>query len=317
MPDKKIIVVFGATGAQGGSVVKSILSDSKLKEQWHVRGVTRDVTKPSAKALKDLGAEPVVADLNDTASLKKVVEGAYAVFAVTNYWEFQDASVEVRQGKAIADVAKEAGVQHFIWSSLLDIKELSNGVLPNVYHFDSKAEVERYIRSTDLPATFLLLGFYASNLPGQMFSKGPDGNWAVNMPVPESSLVPIIDTKEDTGKFVKGILLNRDKTLGKRVLAAENYYTFVQIVEDFKELFPEAGKTARFNQISEDTYKGYLQSAGMSAVVAQELLENMRLLNEFGYYGKESLDFSHSIVTDKLTTWKEHAKNTQAFASLK
>ncbi|PVH69716.1 putative NmrA-like family domain-containing protein 1 [Cadophora sp. DSE1049] len=316
MSDKKVIVVFGATGAQGGSVVKSLLTDSKLKEQWHVRAVTRDITKPAAKALKDLGAEPVVADLNDAASLKKVVEGAYAVFAVTNYWEFQDAAIEIKQGTAIADAAKEAGVQHFIWSSLPHVTELSKGALPNVYHFDSKADVEKYIRSIDLPATFLLLGFYASNLDTQLFTKGQDGAYAIHMPFPGSALAPVIDTQEDTGKFVKGILLNREKTLGKQILAAEKYYSFDEIVADFREVFPNAGKTARFTQIPDDMYRGFIQSIGMSAVVAQELLENMKLMDQFGYYGKEPLDFSHSILVDKLTTWKEHAKKALAYADL-
>jgi len=153
-----------------------------------------------------------------------------------------------------------------------------------------------------LPATFLLLGFYATNLTkDHMFSKGPDGNWAINFPVPGTAKAPIIDTVEDTGKFVKGILLNREKTLGKRVLAAENYYTFNEIVEQFKELYPEAGKTARFNEIPHEAFKGYLQSAaGMNETVSQEMLENMRLLNEFGYYGGESLDFSHSVCISKM-----------------
>lgn len=106
MASKKVIVVFGATGAQGGSVVQSILSDPKLKESWAVRGVTRDVTKPSAKKLESLGAETVAANLNDVESLKSALKGAYGVFAVTNFWESQSAEVEKKQGTAIADAAK-------------------------------------------------------------------------------------------------------------------------------------------------------------------------------------------------------------------
>lgn len=103
---KKLLVVFGATGGQGGSVVKSILSDPKMRESWKVRGITRDVTKPSAKALETQGAETIAADMNDASTLKKALDGAYAVFAVTNYWEKMSMEVEVRQGKAIADIAK-------------------------------------------------------------------------------------------------------------------------------------------------------------------------------------------------------------------
>lgn len=106
MASRKLITVFGATGAQGGSVVKSLLSDPKLKESWTVRGVTRDIAKPSAKKLEALGAETIAADLNDAGSLKAAVKGAFAVFAVTNFWESQSAEAERKQGTAIADAAK-------------------------------------------------------------------------------------------------------------------------------------------------------------------------------------------------------------------
>lgn len=144
MASKKLLVVFGATGAQGGSVAKAVLADPKMRESWAVRGITRDTSKPPAKELKELGAEvvsvslsfwsfniscggwvaraqhwtggkdkekttnqnPFQADLNDPSTLKPALEGAYAVYAVTNYWEKADANVEMQQGKAIADEAK-------------------------------------------------------------------------------------------------------------------------------------------------------------------------------------------------------------------
>ncbi|RAL61768.1 hypothetical protein DID88_002832 [Monilinia fructigena] len=220
MASKKVIVVFGATGAQGGSVVQSILSDPKLKESWAVRGVTRDVTKPSAKKLESLGAETVAANLNDVESLKAALKGAYAVFAVTNFWENQSAEVEKKQGTAIADAAKEAGVQHFIWSSLLNITELSKGALPKRHSF--------------------LPGFYMSNIPA-------------------SAPVPLLATVEDTGKFVKGILLNREKVLGKRIYGATKYYTLTEILNEFKEQFPVAGEGAENVELPhDDVYKGIL-----------------------------------------------------------
>lgn len=186
-------------------------------------------------------------------------------------------------------------MQHFIWSSLVNVKELSKGVLPNVYHFDSKARVEDYIRSTNLPASFVYLGVYMSFIPGQAFRPGPDGNWTLALPVPGTATPPLIDTAEDLGKFVKGILVNREKTLGKRVLAAWDYHSFDKMVEDFKELYPEAGKNAHYAQLPHDMWKGFLIGAGQSETVAQEMLENFRLIDEFGYYGKESLEFSHSV----------------------
>jgi uncharacterized protein YbjT (DUF2867 family) len=318
MSDKKLIVVFGATGAQGGSVVQSILSDPKLKQSWAVRGVTRDVTKPSAKALEALGAETVAADLNDASSLQAALKGAYAVFAVTNFWESVNPEVEKKQGFAIADAAKEVGVQHLIWSSLLNVTELSKGVLSKVAHFDAKADIEVYIKKIGVPATFFMPGFYMSNLPGQSLLQMPgDTKWKLAMPIPASSPVPLIAAAEDTGKFVKGILLNREKVLGKRIYGATNYYTLEKILEEFKEQYPIASEGAEHVELPHEVYKGILGSMGMNADIQEELLQNMRLLNEFGYYGGDSLDESHSILVDKLTTWKEFMAKSPVFAELK
>jgi len=318
MATKKVLVVFGATGGQGGSVVRSILGDSKLKETWTVRGITRDVSKPSAKALEELGAETVAANLNDAATLKSALKGAYAVFAVTNFWESRSADVEKKQGQDIADAAKEAGVQHFVWSSLLNITELSKGVLSKVSHFDSKAAVETYIRKIGIPATFFIPGFYMSNLPGGMFRQVPPNNvWTLALPIPTNTPVPLLDTVDDTGKFVKGILLNREKTLGKRIYGATDYYTVDQIAKEFKEVFPEAGKETKAVELPHEVFKGNLAKAGLPEESQEELLQNMRLMSEFGYYGGAKLDESHEILVDKLTTWKEYMQKAKPFAGLK
>ncbi|TDZ32055.1 NmrA-like family domain-containing protein 1 [Colletotrichum spinosum] len=315
---QKIITVFGATGLQGGSVVNIFLSDPKLKSEWAVRGVTRDTTKDSSKALAARGVEVVSADLNDKASLVEAVKGSHTVFAVTNYWEKLDKDLEVQQGKNIADAAEEVGVQHFIFSSLLDVNKLSKGVLADVYHFDSKAAVEEYIRTLSLPATFFLHGFYMSNFPGGMLRQTPPDNaWALSLPIPSSSPIPLFDAPADTGKFVKGIVLNREKVLGKRVLAATAYTTAGEAVEVFKKVYPEAGSNARYNELPHEVFLGIMKGQGMPDFVALEMLQNMRLLNEFGYYDGAELDESHALVEDKLTTWEEHVKNAKAFAELK
>lgn len=236
--------------------------------------------------------------MNDVATLKAAMKGAYAVFAVTNYWESRSADVEMKQGKAVADAAKDVGVQHFVWSSLLDITKLSKGALPNVKHFDSKAHIEAYIREIGIPASFFLPGFYMSNVPGGMMRQLPPNNdWTMGLPIPTSSPVPLLDTADDTGKFVKGILLNREKALGKRIYGATDYYTVEEIVKEFKEVFPEAGKTAKAVELPHEVFKGALAKGGMPEESQEELLENMRLMHEFGYYGGASLDESHSVST--------------------
>lgn len=234
-------------------------------------------------------------------------------------------------------ISQEAGVEHFIFSSLLNVTELSGGKLPKVSHFDSKAAIEAYTRSIGIPASFFLPGLYMSNLPGGMFRQLPPNNaWTLGLPIPTSTPIPLLDTKDDTGKFVKGILLNREKALGKRIYGATNYYTVAEIVKEFQEQYPESGKDAQAVELPQQVFKGILMGAGTPEESAEELLQNMRLMNEFGYYGGADLKESHEVslptttqylrgsanyelqvLVDKLTTWKEFMAKAEAFANLK
>lgn len=158
---------------------------------------------------------------------------------------------------------------------------MSKGVLKHVTHFDSKAAVEAYIRSIGIPASFFMPGFYMSNLPGGMLRQLPPNNdWALSLPIPTSSQIPLLDTAEDTGKFVKGILLNREKSLGERIYGATDYYTMDEIVKQFQDTFPEAGKNAKAVELPHAVFKGILAKAGRPEVAQEELLQNMRLMNE-------------------------------------
>ncbi|KAF3358486.1 hypothetical protein VDGD_07180 [Verticillium dahliae] len=316
MAAKKIIAVFGATGQQGGSVVSAILQDAKLSSEWSVRAVTRDTTKESAKKLAAQGAETVQADLSDKKSVVQAIAGAEAVFAVTNYWESLNAELEVKQGKDIADAAKETGVKHLIWSSLMDVKKLTNGKLPHVYHFDGKAAVEEHTRSLGIPATFFMAGFYMTNIPGQALRADPPAHvWTLALPMPESAPIPVFDIT-DTGKVVKSILQNKEKVLGKRVLGAYKYMTPKELLEEFKAVFPEAGKDATFLSLPHTAYTDILKGMGLPDFAAEEWLENMRLMDEGGYYGGASLDESHALLEEPLTSWKEFIAKAPAFKDL-
>ncbi|KAH7408988.1 NmrA-like family protein [Cadophora sp. MPI-SDFR-AT-0126] len=308
---KKIIAVIGATGGQGGSVINTLLSSPKTSSEWAIRGITRDASKESSKKLASRGVEVVTGDVNSKESMLAAFKGAYAVFAVTNYWETLDQNLEIQQGKNIADAALESGVQHFIWSSLRNVKQMTNGKLPNVHHFDSKAAVESYIRTSlpTLPTTYLLAGLYMSNIPGQWLrpSPQPPHNYTLSLPVPSSSPVPLFATLSDTGKLVKGILNHREETLGKRVLAATKYYTLDEMLEGARGYY----------EVDRETYLGWMTGAGLPEFAAVELYENMRLLAEGGYYGGEGLEWSHSLVDEPLTTWEEYIKSSEAFKDLK
>ncbi|KAI4135266.1 MAG: hypothetical protein LQ347_000814 [Umbilicaria vellea] len=314
---KKVLVVFGATGLQGGSIIEQVLADPKASSQFSIRGITRDPSKPAAKELTAKGVECVAADLEDKASLRKALEGAYAAYAVTNFWEKFSAELEVQQGKNVADVAKEVGLQHLVWSSLPNVTKLSGGALSKVHHFDSKAEVEEYIRQIGVPATFFMPGFYMSNIPGKSFAPNPEnGTYRFALPIPANSPMPLFATGYDTGKFVKAILLNREKCLGKHVLGATDYYTPEQIVEQFKEVKPNAGRGATYAELPPEVFKGFLGKTGMAEPVQEEMLQNMQLMPQFGYYFGASLKETHDLVGGGLTTWKEFAAKSPAWKDL-
>jgi hypothetical protein len=191
---------------------------------------------------------------------------------------------------------------------------VSNGVLAHVYHFDSKALVEDYIRTLPVPATFLLPGFYMSNFStGDMLREAAPGSYVLALPVPPTAPVPLLDAARDTGKFAKAVVLlaaddaRRPDVLGRRVLAAAAYTTPQDLVRAFRTACPGAADV-RFVRLGHDEYRDALLGAGLPGFAAEELLQNMRLLDEFGYYGGEGLEESLAIVEDKLTSWEEFCK---------
>lgn len=213
--------------------------------------------------------------MHDPASLSAALKESYAVFAVTNYWEKMDAKAEEEQGRTIADVAKEQGVQHYIWSTLNDISKSSKGLLKEVHHFDAKARVDAYIKEVGIPTTFYLPGVYMSNFPSQGIRKNPKtGIYELGLPVATDTKIPLLDTEHDIGKFVKAILLNREKFLGKRILGAENYYSISEIMEIFSQVKPVDGKGARAITVPDEVYKAGLSAAGMPPFIQEELVQN-------------------------------------------
>ncbi|KAF7548936.1 hypothetical protein G7Z17_g6728 [Cylindrodendrum hubeiense] len=292
----KLITVFGATGVQGGSVIRSILGDAALSKEYKIRAITRDTSKPAAKALEAQGVEVVSADMSSAEQAAPAVEGAHTVFLITNFWESTSEEVEVGQGRAVTDASKAAGVKHLIFSSLLNTTEISGGRLPNITHFVGKSRIEQYIRDSGVPATFVLPGLYMSNM-FTMINKGADGNYALALPVDSvKAQVPLFDAGGDTGKFVKAAIEQYPNYVNKRIYAATEYYTPAQMASEFAEVI---GKPTVSVQVPSEVFKSFLP-----APVAQEMLENMLLLEDPGYYAKADLTESVSLVSEKPTTWK-------------
>ncbi|RHZ62451.1 NmrA/HSCARG family protein [Aspergillus thermomutatus] len=299
-----LITVFGATGNQGGSVIKHILEDPQLSKEYKIRGITRDTSKKSAQVLAKKGVEVVSADLNSVESLTNALKGTHTIFLVTNYWETANGDIEYSQGKNVTDVAKNIGVSHIIFSSLPHVAEATNGRLSHVPHFDSKANIEKYIKKSGLKNTIVLPGYFMSNLT-QMITKGQNGVYQLFYPVDgEKAKFPLFDAAEDTGLFVRAALKNLDKLEGKHVLEATAYYTPVEIVDTFSKV---TGKKAAFVRVTPEQYKASLPEA-----VAQEYLENHLFVEDPGYFLGESLDDSLKLLDSKPTTWAEFVKKNAA-----
>ncbi|RDW72308.1 NmrA/HSCARG family protein [Aspergillus mulundensis] len=297
----KLLTVFGATGNQGRSVINTVLADPVLSKEYKIRGITRDVSKPDAKALIDKGVEVVSADTSSIDSLVAALSGSSTVFLVTNPSFAENSDAEFQQGKNIADAAKQAGVQHLVFSSLLNVIESTGGHLKNVPHFDQKAQVEQYIRDLGIPATFVLPGYFMSNYVSMgLLRKGEDGVYTLAYPVNEGSQFPLVDIEADFGKYVATALKNPTKLQGVQILAATDYYTPTRILKEFEEV---TGHKTRFVQIDYETYKSF-----MPGYLGLEMLENHLFIEEPGYFLGRSLKESQALVADagfRLTTWKE------------
>ncbi|TVY35698.1 NmrA-like family domain-containing protein [Lachnellula occidentalis] len=311
MSNKKLLVVFGATGNQGGSVISSILNDPTTAAQFEIVGVTRDPSKPAAVALAARGVKPVKA--NDKESLRLVVRNAYAVFAVTNWQEVMNKEREIQQGKNIADVAKEFNVQHLIWSSLPNVSKISNNKYTKVLHFDSKAVVEEYIRSLGIPATFLHLGIFMNFLLSNIIPTS-EGAKSYNLafPFPASTKIPLISVNKDTGAYVKHILLNRETFLGRQVSAGENEYTMSEIVSILRNVGDvDISLPANY---TEDDFKRRLAAVGVPGFFQEDLAENMKYIHEFGFFGGRKLD--NDILPEPLETFEEFVAKSPEIAAL-
>ena len=274
----KLFTVFGATGAQGGSVVNVIFGHPKLSTHFKIRAITRDPSSSKAQALADKGVEPVKANLDEASSLQDAIKGSYAVFAVTNYWDKASKSVEVAQGKAIADACKAVGVHHLIWSCLPNVTKLSSGKLTRVEHFDGKAEVADYIESIKgdgMVATYFMPGFYMSNLN----RKEQEGVLTLAYPWDaDDTHVPLLDTAEDSGKFVAGMLeADAQSVNGRYVHAVSEWLTPKEIALAYTKA---TDREVKFQPVPAEVFQGFLPKP-----VAEELTENMVLVKDYSYYG--------------------------------
>ncbi|AIE84000.1 NmrA/HSCARG family protein [Fimbriimonas ginsengisoli] len=258
MSESKIITVFGATGAQGGGLVRAILDDPE--GGFKARAVTRNPDSDKAKALAALGAEVVAGDVDDPASVAKALEGAYGAYFVTFFWDHFSPEKEAAQAKTFAEAAKAAGIQHAIWSTLEDTRKfvpLSDDRMPTlqgkykVPHFDVKGESNQLFVQAGVPTTFLLTSFYWDNFIhfGMGPQRGPDGKLALNLPMGDRRLPGI--AAEDIGRCAYGIF-KRPELIGQTVGIAGEHPTGTEMAREFSEAL---GEEVVYNAVPFDVYR--------------------------------------------------------------
>jgi len=261
MADKKIIAVFGATGAQGGGLARAILADAG--GSFAVRAVTRHADSGKAKALAAAGAEVVTADLDDEASLLRALEDAHGAYFVTNFWEHFSPEREKAQAAAMARAAKAAGLKHAIWSTLEDSRHfvpLADPRMPTlmgeykVPHFDAKGESDKFFVDAGVPTTFLRTSFYWENLIhfGMGPKPGPDGVLVWTMPLGTARFPGM--AVEDIGRCAYGVFKRGSELTGKYVGVAGEHLTGAEMAAALGQAL---GQPVRFNAITPAQYRGF------------------------------------------------------------
>ena len=301
MPDKKIIAVIGATGAQGGGLVRAIQADKS--GQFTARAITRNVNSEKAQALKAAGVEVVAADLDKPETLAKAFAGAYGAFLLTNFWEHFSPEKELAQARNMAQAAKTAGLQHVIWSTLEDTRKwvpLTDDRMPTlmgnykVPHFDAKGEADGIFRDLGVPTTFLLTAFYWDNLIyfGAGPQRGPDGALAITFPMDDKKLPGI--AAEDIGKSAFGIFKRGREFINKTVAIAGEHLSGAEMARGLTQAL---GQEVRYNNVPPEVYRGF----GFPG--ADDLGNMFQFKRDFNDYfvGARDLGFTRSLNPELQT----------------
>jgi uncharacterized protein YbjT (DUF2867 family) len=260
MPEKKIIAVFGATGAQGGGLARAIAADRG--GEFTARAITRKPDTEKARALAALGVEVVAGDTDDPPSLERALAGAHGAFCVTNYWEHMSAKREGEQATAMAWVTRKAGLKHVVWSTLEDTRKrfpLNDSRLPTIQgeykvpHFDSKGAMDHVFVEDAAPTSFLLAAFYWENFI--YFGMGPrkaeDGSLMLALPLGGARLPGI--GAEDIGRCAYGIFRRGTAAVGQRFGVCGESLTGADMAAKMGKAL---GKKVAFQDVPFDVYRG-------------------------------------------------------------
>jgi uncharacterized protein YbjT (DUF2867 family) len=230
----ELILITGATGQQGGAIAHELLAKGRK-----IRAMTRHPEGPKAAALKRLGAEVVAGDLNDAASIERALQGAWGAFAVQNTWE-AGVQGEEEQGIRFAEIARKAGIQHLVYSSVQSADRKTG-----IPHFDNKARVEARIRSLGFPSYAILRPvFFMENLTSPWFFPSIQGGALAVGIRPETELQMV--AVKDIGQYGAWAFENHAALNGRAIDIAGDELT---MPETAAVLSRAAGREIRFVQV--------------------------------------------------------------------
>jgi len=268
--NKKLIAVAGATGRQGGAVVRALQADKQFK----VRALTRNPAKHS-----ELGDEVVQADLTRPETLRAAFEGAHGVFLVTNFGE--EGTDEVAQATAAVRAAKDAGVKHLVWSTLPDAEAISAGK-SHVPHFTGKAKLNRIVTKARFANhTFVLAPFYYQNLIG-VLAPQKQAYGSVGWALPLDPTVRCIHMGDITelGNLVAGAFAHPDQAgHGEYLPLVGDFMSFNEIIDALNQ----QGHNFSFNQVPKEVFAGLFPGAA-------EIAEMFDYFQAHTYLGSDSRD---------------------------
>jgi uncharacterized protein YbjT (DUF2867 family) len=244
---KKIIAILGATGAQGGGLVRAILNEKD--GGFAARAIVRDPNSDKARVLAAAGAEVVAGDVDDEASLVRAFTGAHGAYYVTFFWAHFSAEKEIAEVAAVARAPKAAGVKHVVWSTLEDSRlkiPLSDSRMPTLHgkykvpHFDGKGEANAEFAKAGVPTTLFHTSFFWDNLIhfGMGPRKGADGKLVFALPMGDAKL-PGIAT-EDIGRCAYGVFMAGDKHIGQSIGVAGEHPTGAQMAASLGKALGQA-----------------------------------------------------------------------------
>ena len=267
---KALIAVTGATGQQGGGVVRALQASGQFK----VRALSRNPAKHHG-----LADEVVEADLNRPETLDAAFEGAHGVFLVTNFWE--EGTDELKQAKGAVRAAKAAGVTHFIWSTLPNVEAISGGKF-DVPHFTGKAKIDRIVQEAGfVNHTFVIPPLYYQNLFGALApQEQADGSvgWALPLD-PDVRCIHMGDISE-LGNIVAGAFAHPDEAgNGEYLPLVGDFMSFNEIVDTLNR----QGHNFSFGQVPKEAFAPLFPAAA-------EVAEQFSYCQAYTYLGSDSTD---------------------------